>query len=73
MFCFFDPKACGTLAPQPGIEPTTPAVEGEVLTTGLPGKSLRTKTSKSQSCRDRKQKKKVAIGSLGVIVRAANP
>ena len=27
------------LAPQPGIEPTPPALEGEVLTTGLPGKS----------------------------------
>ena len=28
------------LAPQPGIEPTLPALEGEVLTTGPPGKSL---------------------------------
>ena len=27
-------------APWPGIEPTAPAVEGEVLTPGLPGKSL---------------------------------
>ena len=27
------------LAPQPGIEPTPPALEGEVLATGLPGKS----------------------------------
>ena len=28
----------GILAPQPGIEPTPPALEGEVLTTGPPGK-----------------------------------
>ena len=38
-FCFFGPEACGILAPQPRIEPTTPALEGEVLTTGPPGKS----------------------------------
>ena len=40
MFWFFDHEACGILVPQPGIEPTTPALAGEVLTTGLPGKSL---------------------------------
>ena len=28
------------LSPQPGIEPTSPALEGKVLTTGLPEKSL---------------------------------
>ena len=28
------------LAPQLGIEPTPPALEGEVVTTGLPEKSL---------------------------------
>ena len=28
------------LVPQPGIEPTPPALKAEVLTTGLPGKSL---------------------------------
>ena len=39
MFWFFGRKACGILAPQPGIEPTPPALEGEVLTTGPPGKS----------------------------------
>ena len=39
MFWFFGREACGILAPQPGIEPATPALEGEVLTTGLPGKS----------------------------------
>ena len=31
--------ACGILVPQPGIEPTLPALEGEILTTGLPEKS----------------------------------
>ena len=40
MFCFFGHEAYGILAPQPGIEPTSPALEGEVLTTGLPGKSF---------------------------------
>ena len=37
---FFGPKACGILAPWPGIEPAPPTVEGEILTTGPPGKSL---------------------------------
>ena len=40
MFWVFGPEACGILAPQPGIEPTLPTLEGEVFTTGLPGKSL---------------------------------
>ena len=39
LFWFFGPKACGVLAPWPGIEPTHPALEGEILTTGPPGKS----------------------------------
>ena len=39
MFWFFGQEACGILAPRPGIEPTPPAWEGEVLTTGPPGKS----------------------------------
>ena len=39
MFWFFDSEACGILAPQPGIEPIPPALEGEDLTTGPPGKS----------------------------------
>ena len=34
------PKACGIfLTPRPGIEPESPAFEGEFLTTGPPGKS----------------------------------
>ena len=44
MFLFYVSAFCppvmwGILAPQPGIELTPPALEGEVLTTGLPGKS----------------------------------
>ena len=35
----FGQEACGFLAPQPGIKPAPPALEGGVLTTGLPGKS----------------------------------
>ena len=38
MFCFGQ-EACGVLALQPGMEPTPPALEGKVSTTGLPGKS----------------------------------
>ena len=40
MFCFFGLEACGILAPRPGIEPAPSALEGEVITTGPPGKSL---------------------------------
>ena len=39
MFWFFGHEACGILAPRPGIEPAPSALEGEVLTTGSPGKS----------------------------------
>ena len=35
----FGHKACRILAPKLGIEPEPPALEGEVLTSGLPGKS----------------------------------
>ena len=34
-----NPKAYGILVPQPGIKLSLPALEGKVLTTGLPGKS----------------------------------
>ena len=34
------PAACGILAPQPGIESVSHALEGRFLTTGPPGKSL---------------------------------
>ena len=40
MFWFFGWEACGVLTPWPGIKPVTPALEGRVLTTGLPGKVL---------------------------------
>ena len=40
MFCFFGWEARGILAPQPEIEHAHPASEGEVPTTGAPGKSL---------------------------------
>ena len=40
MFWFFGHKACEILAPQPGFESTPPALEGKILTTGLPGKSF---------------------------------
>ena len=32
-------KACGILAPRPALELTLPALEGELPTTGPPGKS----------------------------------
>ena len=35
----FSSEASGIWAPWPGIKPTPPALEGEVLTTGQPGKS----------------------------------
>ena len=38
-FCFLAMRQVGISAPQPGIEPALPALEGEVLTTGLPRKS----------------------------------
>ena len=40
MFLFFGHEACGISTPQPGIKPIASAVEGEVLTTGPPAKSL---------------------------------
>ena len=40
MFWFLGHEACGILAPQPGIKSAPLALEGEVLTTGPPGKSL---------------------------------
>ena len=40
-FVFFGHKACGSFAPRPRIKPAPSALEGEVLTLGPPGKSLR--------------------------------
>ena len=38
-FFFFGFESCGISAPRSGIEPTSLVLEGEILTTGLPGKS----------------------------------
>ena len=35
-FCVCGHKTCGILASWPGIRPATPALEGQVVTTGLP-------------------------------------
>ena len=40
MFWLYGHETHGILAPQPGIEPALPALEGEVITSGHPGKSL---------------------------------
>ena len=40
VFGFFGHEAGGILAPQPGIKPSPPALEGNILTTRSPGKSL---------------------------------
>ena len=46
MFVCFEHEVCGILAPWPEIEPAPPALEGEVLTPGPPGKSLNTDSLK---------------------------
>ena len=38
MLWLFGHEACGISAPQEGIEPSPPALEGEISTTGPPGK-----------------------------------
>ena len=40
LFDFFGHKACGVLAPQLGLKPTPPALEGEVLIMRPPPKAL---------------------------------
>ena len=42
MFCFvwFGPEVRGVLVTRPGIKPLLLALEGEILTTEPPGKSL---------------------------------
>ena len=45
--------ACGILVPQPGIEPTLPTLEGEVITIGPPGKSWYTSDQRQQIERDK--------------------
>ena len=41
MFWFYGSEKCGVLTPQLRTEPTPPALEGKVLTTGPSGKSLK--------------------------------
>ena len=41
MFWFFGHKAYGISAPPPGIRSEAPSLEGDVLTTGPPGKALK--------------------------------
>ena len=48
MFWFFGQEACEILAPQPGVEPTTSALEVKVLNTGLPRKVPRIFFNKKQ-------------------------
>ena len=36
----FGHEACGILAPQPGLKPSTPALESKVVISGPPEKSL---------------------------------
>ena len=40
MFQYFGGETCGIIAPGPGIETVPPALEGKVLITRPPGKSL---------------------------------
>ena len=40
MFWYFGGETCGIIAPQPGIEPVPPALEGKVLITRPLGKPL---------------------------------
>ena len=40
MFWLSGPDVCGILASHQGMEPAPPALEGEVLPTGPPGKAL---------------------------------
>ena len=40
MFWCFGHKACGILAPRPGLKPATPALESKVVISGPPEKSL---------------------------------
>ena len=39
LFWFFGRETCGIFAARPGIEPTLPALKGQVLTVASPGRS----------------------------------
>ena len=49
MFWFFGHETWGILISQPGVKLSPPALEGEVLTTPLSGKSLCESTSEMTS------------------------
>ena len=49
-FYFFCHEACRILAPQPGIDSSLVAFEGEVLTTGPPGNSLFLSSNNTEFC-----------------------
>ena len=50
--------ACAILAPWPGIKPTPPDLEGEVLTTGPPGKSRNNTPFKNEIIEECKERNK---------------
>ena len=52
------PAACGILSLQPGIEPESPALEDELLTTRPPQKSLKRLCFKERSDKNCTQGKK---------------
>ena len=53
MFWFFDHEVYGILAHQLWIEPTSSALEGEILTTAPPGKLLLVIVLTSSGCQDK--------------------
>ena len=50
MFWFFGHESCGILALWSGIKPISPALKGEDLTSGLPGKSQEFNLSDTSRC-----------------------
>ena len=65
MFCCvwsWGHKACGILASQPGIGHSPPALEGEILSTGLPGKLLQNILMFLIKCVKRKKVKNFTMG-----------
>ena len=58
---FFFLNACGILAPGVGIEPAPPALKGEMLTTGPPGKSLKVDSLPAES---QGKPKNTGVGNL---------
>ena len=53
-FGFLAMRLVGSLAPQTRIKPISPALEGEVLTTGSPAKSLRRAFPNGRHGKDRR-------------------